>query len=397
MSSPATGLTSASPVDDNAPTLTVLIGSSVAHAIDPEQAPVVIGRWVDPASAEAASVDPASAEAASLPPADIPVVDYRISRQHLVLSLRNGRWFATDPGSRNGTFINGEKVDEFEIPEDDAIVVHLGNPAAGIQVTFSPHDAGNVYAGAQFAAARRQLRLSQRALASDGVINAGALISFEKGRSWPRKATREKLEDVVHWKRGTIDKLRRDYANGGQTTAAVSVPVLAAVPDPEKTVVVPPAPAPAPPSPSREETGTSAIDPGFLAQWARQNLALARAHRAELPAASKPAYQPAVARLISELASLELLVHNASATPELRPVFLQVRNELREVMLAAAESPTATSGQRLFAVRDRDRLSVEDAAMLAGVPAESVRAFETGGEVPATDKAVLENFLASLQ
>ena len=384
MSSPATGLTSSSPVDDNAPTLTVLIGSSVAHAIDPDQAPVVIGRWVDPATASATSSD--------TPPADIPVVDYRISRQHLVLSLRNGRWFATDPGSRNGTFINGEKVDEFEIPEDDEIIAHLGNPAAGIQITFSRSDAGVVYAGAQFAAARRQLRLSQRALASDGVINAGALIAFEKGRSWPRKSTREKLEQVVHWKKGTIEKLRWEYAHGGQTTAAASAPVLAAVPDPEKTVVVPPSP-----SPAREETGASAIAPGFLAQWASQNLAQARAHRAELPPASKPAYQPAVARLIGELASLELLVHNASATPELRPMFMQVRNELREVMLAAAESPSATSGQRLFAIRDRDRLSVEDAAKLAGVPAESVRAFETGGAVPATDKAVLENFLASLQ
>lgn len=390
MSSPATGLTSSSPVDDDAPTLTVLIGSTVAHAIDPEQAPVVIGRWVDPATTQESSPD--------TPPADIPVVDYRISRQHLVLSLRNDRWVATDPGSRNGTFINGEKVDEFEIPENDAIVVHLGNPVAGIAITFSPYDAGVVYAGAQYAAARRQLGLSQRALASDGVINAGALISFEKGRSWPRKTTREKLEQVVHWKKGTIEKLRRDYANGGQTTAAVSAPFLAAVPDPEKTVVVPPSPAPAPsPSPAREETGTSAINPGFLAQWASQQLAQARAHRAELPPASKPTYQAAVARLISELASLELLVHNASATPELRPVFLQVRNELRAVMLAAAESPAATSGQRLFAIRDRDRLSVEDAAMLAGVPAESVRAFEAGGEVSATDKAVLENFLASLQ
>ena len=346
---------------------------------------MVIGRWVDPAAAGAASPD-------TTPPADIPIVDYRISRQHLVLSLRDGRWVATDPGSRNGTFINGEKVDEFEIPEDDEIVVHLGNPAAGIQVTFSPSDAGVVYAGAQFAAARRQLGLSQRALASDGVINAGALISFEKGRSWPRKTTREKLEHVVHWKKGTIEKLRREYANGGLTTAAVSAPVLAAVPDPEKTVVVPPSP-----SPAREETGTSTINPGFLAQWASQQLAQARAHRAELPPASKPTYQPAVARLISELSSLELLVHNASATPELRPVFLQVRNELRAVMLAAAESAAATSGQRLFAIRDRDRLSVEDVAMLAGVAAESVRAFETGGDVPAGDKAVLENFLASLQ
>lgn len=371
MSSPVRGLTSSRSVDDDAPSLTVLIGSAAAHAIDPDQAPVTIGREA---------------------PSQIRVPDHRISRQHLVLSLRHGRWVATDPGSTNGTFINQQKVDEFEIPEDEEVVAHLGNPVAGIAVTFSPGNPGMVYAGAQVAARRRELKLSQRSLASGGIINAGALIAFEKGRSWPRKSTQEKLEEALHWKRGTIEKLRSDYANGGLTTAAASPPALAAVPDPEKTEVVAPASAP-----TREETGTSAVDPGFLAQWASQSLAQARAHRAELPAASKPGYQPAVSRLIDQLSSLELLVQNASAAPELRPVFLQVRSELRQVMLAAAESPAATSGQRLFAFRDRDRLSVEDAAMLAGVPAASVRAFEVDGPVPVEDKVVLENFLASLQ
>lgn len=323
-------------------------------------------------------------------PAQIRVPDHRISRRHLELSVRDGRWVATDLSSKNGTFINQERVEEFEIPEDEELVAHLGNPVAGIAVTFSTRDAGVVYAGAQVAARRRELKLSQRGLASGGIINAGALISFEKGRSWPRQGTREKLEEVLHWKKGTIEKLRREYASGGGTTAVN--PPVADVPDPEKTVVVPPAPPPA-----REETGSSTIDPTFLAQWASQSLAQARAHRADLPLASKPGYQAAVSRLIDQLSSLELLVHNASAAPALRTVFLQVRNELREVMLAAAESPSATSGQRLFAIRDQDRLSVEDAAMLAGVPPASVRAFEAGGQLPGADKDALEHFLASLQ
>lgn len=368
MSSPATGVSRSAPVDEDAPSLTVLIGSAAAHSIDPEQAPVVIGREA---------------------PSQIRVPDHRISRQHLELTVRNGRWVATDPGSKNGTFVNQERVTEFEIPENEELIAHLGNPVAGIAVTFSTRDAGIVYAGAVFASARRERDISQRSIAADGIMNAGALISFEKGRSWPRRATREKLEEVVSWKKGTIEKLRRDYANGGVTTS-VSPPV-AAVADPEQTAVVLPSSPPA-----REETGTSAIDSGFLAQWADQNLAQARAHRAELPAVSHRSYQSAVSRLIGQLSSLEALVHNASAAPELREIFLQVRTELRGVMLAAAESPSATSGQRMFAARDRDRLSIDDAAMLAGVPPASLRAFEAGGQVPPADKVALESFLASL-
>lgn len=44
-------------------------------------------------------------------------------------------------------------------------------------------DPGMERAGAAAAARRRELDISQRSLAADGIINAGALISFEKGRS----------------------------------------------------------------------------------------------------------------------------------------------------------------------------------------------------------------------
>jgi hypothetical protein len=40
-------------------------------------------------------------------------------------------------------------------------------------------DPGMVRAGAAAAARRRELDISQRSLASDGIINAGALIAFE--------------------------------------------------------------------------------------------------------------------------------------------------------------------------------------------------------------------------
>src|SRR3954471_6855625 len=76
-------------------------------------------------------------------------------------------------------------------------------------------DPGLVRAGAAAAARRRELDISQRSLAADGIINAGALIAFEKGRSWPRDRTRAKLEEVLQWPPGTIAQLKE----GGTATA----------------------------------------------------------------------------------------------------------------------------------------------------------------------------------
>src|SRR4029078_12302791 len=73
-------------------------------------------------------------------------------------------------------------------------------------------DNGMVRAGGAAAARRRELDISQRSLAADGIINAGALIAFEKGRSWPRERTRAKLEEVLRWPPGTIERLRHGDA-----------------------------------------------------------------------------------------------------------------------------------------------------------------------------------------
>jgi transcriptional regulator with XRE-family HTH domain len=62
-------------------------------------------------------------------------------------------------------------------------------------------------AGAAFAARREELGISQRELAAKKVISAPALISFEKGRRWPRERTRAKLEQVAMWPPGTLANL----------------------------------------------------------------------------------------------------------------------------------------------------------------------------------------------
>lgn len=363
MSLPTTDHDSLS-VTHGPPSLTVLIESAVAHSIEPADAPVLIGREA---------------------PAQILLHDTRISRKHLKLDVRGGHWVVIDQ-STNGTFVNGEQLHGEYVISDEGVTMKLGNPTAGIAVTFTTQDAGIVFAGAAVAKRRNELGISQRKLAEDKVINAGALINFEKGRSWPRSATQHGLERVLGWPMGEISRLRRDYNSGG-TTTTVHALTTAAQPDPDKTVLLP----------AREATGQHTVDPSFLAQWAEQTLAQAKAHRAELPAVSGRNYQSEVSRLISSLSGLETLLHTASSAPELRSVFLRVRTELREVMLEAATSPHATGGQKLFAARDRARLSVEDAAAMAGVPAASVIAFEAGGALADEDRALLQNFLASLQ
>src|SRR5829696_8600960 len=91
-------------------------------------------------------------------------------------------------------------------------------------------DPGQARAGAAAAARRRELDISQRSLAADGIINAGALIAFEKGRSWPRDRTRAKLEEVLQWPAGTIERIRDGGAVAYQAPAASAAEIVPEAP-----------------------------------------------------------------------------------------------------------------------------------------------------------------------
>jgi hypothetical protein len=53
---------------------------------------------------------------------------------------------------------------------------------------------------------------------------AGTLIAFEKGRSWPRRGTLAKLEEVLNWPTGTITRIRNGaaVAQGGEATEVLT-------------------------------------------------------------------------------------------------------------------------------------------------------------------------------
>lgn len=73
------------------------------------------------------------------PESDIHVDDPRVSWQHAVLEHQDAGWVLADPGSTNGTFLNGARVRH--VPISGECTVRLGHPADGPQLrctTSSP-------------------------------------------------------------------------------------------------------------------------------------------------------------------------------------------------------------------------------------------------------------------
>jgi len=119
----------------------------------------------------------------------------------------------------------------------DGIPVSLvpGDPVDATTAVVTEHDEDNrkefaetdpdvARAGKAVAARRRELGITQRSLPRDKVINAGALIAFEKGRSWPRRGTLAKLEEVLNWSPGTIGRIRNGtpVAQSGEPTEVLT-------------------------------------------------------------------------------------------------------------------------------------------------------------------------------
>src|SRR5690606_33644600 len=193
-----------------------------------------------------------------------------------------------------------------------------------VDLTASPVsevDPGLARAGAAAAARRRELDISQRRLAAEGIINAGALIAFEKGRSWPRERTRARLEEVLKWPPGTIARLRRG--------------------EPQR---------PAPP------VSDGGGDEGSLiAQAVVTAVGTLRTTISALPPVHDPDFTPRVSALLSDLRQLEAVASRAARLGRVTPTLIKalgtVRSLYDELMVRAAGGPHATLGQRLYAAR----------------------------------------------
>jgi transcriptional regulator with XRE-family HTH domain len=225
-------------------------------------------------------------------------------------------------------------------------------------------DPGMVRAGAAAAARRRELNVSQRSLAADGVINAGALIAFEKGRSWPREATRAKLESVLKWPPGTIERLRRGESADAapeRRAGADEIPLIA------QAVV------------AAANTFGTTID--------------------ALPAADHPDFVSRATAVLAHLRQLEAVAARAAriqVTPPLIRALGTVRHLMDELTLRAASAPGATLGQRLYATRRRANLTIAETAQAAGVAEDVITRIEAEQPVPGDAAAAVEALVAAI-
>ncbi|ULE35609.1 helix-turn-helix domain-containing protein [Mycobacterium sp. IDR2000157661] len=231
-----------------------------------------------------------------------------------------------------------------------------------------PPDPGMVRAGAAAAARRRELNISQRSLAANGVINAGALIAFEKGRSWPRERTRAKLEEVLRWQPGTISRMRAQDEPGAEPDRTASSSSGVALPVIVETIQV----------------AVSLVDPSIDA----------------LPDPTDPEFTPKVTTILANLRQLEIAAVRAvqigTATPPLIKTLSAVRTRYDRLMLRAATAARPTLGQRLYAARRGANLTIGETAQAAGVREDDIAAAEAERPVPAVTADAIETLLAEL-
>ncbi|WIM87095.1 FHA domain-containing protein [Candidatus Mycobacterium wuenschmannii] len=325
------------------------------------------------------------------PSATVRVNDDRISRSHVRLEPRHDGWQVVDT-STNGVFVDGVRRNSVLVTAPTT--VHLGD-ADGIPVTLLPGesraavapvesddcddnwdelaetDPDVARAGRAVAARRRELDITQRSLARDKVINAGTLIAFEKGRSWPRRGTLTKLEEVLNWPAGTITRIRNGAPAAQGVQSGEVTEVLA------ETVQAP--------------LMAEAVELAMHSIGAAVNA---------LPGPTEPDFTQRATPILADLRKLETVAANAArnarGTPSVVLALSAVRRRYNELMLRAAKSPSATLGQRLYGARHRAELSIDEAANAAGVAADAVLDAESERSVPPDVAAALDTLIAQL-
>ena len=228
-------------------------------------------------------------------------------------------------------------------------------------------DAGLARAGAAAAARRRELDISQRSLAADGIINAGALIAFEKGRSWPRERTRAKLEEVLQWPQGTIARLRQgEHVARAQPTESVA----------------------------------GADEGQLIAQAVITAVHSLGGAVDSLPPIDDPEFTPRVTAILADLRKLEAVAARATRISHVTPALIKalgtVRRQIDELSMLGATAPRATLGQRVYASRRRANLTIAETAQAAGVSEDDVARAEAEEPVPAASIDAIEALLEQL-
>jgi pSer/pThr/pTyr-binding forkhead associated (FHA) protein len=90
--------------------------------LEAEQALLLVKRG--PNAGSTFLLDQDSTNAGRDPQSDVFLDDITVSRKHAVLERRaDGSWFVRDVGSLNGTYVNGEQVDETKLATGDEVQI----------------------------------------------------------------------------------------------------------------------------------------------------------------------------------------------------------------------------------------------------------------------------------
>jgi pSer/pThr/pTyr-binding forkhead associated (FHA) protein len=90
--------------------------------LEPEQALLLVKRGPNAGSTFLLEQD--STNAGRDPQSDVFLDDITVSRKHAVIERRaDGSWFVRDVGSLNGTYVNGEQVDETKLATGDEVQI----------------------------------------------------------------------------------------------------------------------------------------------------------------------------------------------------------------------------------------------------------------------------------
>ena len=223
-------------------------------------------------------------------------------------------------------------------------------------------DPGIARAGAAVAARRRELGISQRELARDKIINATALIRFEKGRTWPRERTRHVLEQILQWPAGAISRIR-----DGEPAEAFMGSARADSSDGEFLASL----------------VADAVQPALV----RFDQAIA-----SLPPSDAPEFVDRASAILADLRKLEQMGaravrHSRGSAVEVVKALGVIRRRYDELMLRTSEHRDATVGQRLYAARHRANLTAGEVAAISGLSDQLVVEVENGASVDDADQA----------
>jgi pSer/pThr/pTyr-binding forkhead associated (FHA) protein len=89
--------------------------------LEPGQALLLVKRGPNAGSTFLIEADATSV--GRLPESDVFLDDVTVSRSHAKVERRDGAFFVSDLGSLNGTYVNGERVDETKLASGDEIQV----------------------------------------------------------------------------------------------------------------------------------------------------------------------------------------------------------------------------------------------------------------------------------